>query len=428
MERLTATTFGGCGYLAAQNLSLRRLRLNLPTRVRIILRSPALGGFLAVFVGHGVGRFAYPALVPALVEHHWISSSYVGYLGAANLVGYLLGSLCGVRGKPTATHIGPSMLAVAISYLACSFPLGFWWLFAWRFVAGVGGGLVMTAAIPILQARTETAKRAGVVAFTFAGIGVGIVLTGAAMPRLLSHSIGFASAAMAMLSLVLTMVSWQAWQMAGPVAIKTEGMPITVRWTAQRVPISLLAISYATAAIAFVPYTIFWVDYIARGLHAGIRQAVMCWMLFGISAAFGPLLCAPITTRMGTARALRWALLANGAAVALPLVSTNLGLLAISSIGAGSMGLGIPFLTATRAREIAPPELHQRLWAGMTIVYAIAYAVAGWVFSSIFAVKQSYQFLFLWSGIAVLLGGITQYFGLPRVRHPSQEEVSSRAA
>jgi len=402
--------------------------LNSLTKVRMLLRAPALGGFLAVLVGHGVGRFAYPALVPALVEHHWISSSYVGYLGAANLVGYLLGSVCGMRSKPTATHIGPSMLAVAISYFACSFAFGFWWLFAWRFVAGVGGGLVMTAAIPILQARTETAKRAGVVAMAFAGIGVGIVLTGAAMPHLLSHGVGFASAAMAILSLVLTALSWPAWQMTGPVAVKTSNAPNAGLWAAKRAPISLLAISYATAAIAFVPYTIFWVDYIARGLHAGIRQAATCWMLFGISSAVGPLLCAPMTTRMGTVRALRWALLANSAAVALPLASSQLSVLAISSIGAGSMGLGIPFLTATRAREIAPPELHQKLWAGMTIVYAVAYAVAGWVFSSIFAGKQSYQFLFLWSGIAALVGGITQYFGSPQVRPQSQGEVSSRAA
>ena len=248
------------------------------------------------------------------------------------------------------------------------------------------------------------------------------------MPGLLGYGVGVATAAMAVLALVSTLIGWPAWQTAGPIALESGDTANHTHWATYRAPIIVLGISYTATAVAFVPYTIFWFDYIARGLSAGIRQAAMCWMLFGIAAAAGPLLCAQMAGRMGTVRALRWALMANCLAVVLPLASSRLSSLTVSSIGAGSMGLGIPFLTATRAREISPPGGHQRLWAGMTIIYAIAYAAAGWVFSSVFAAVQSYRFLFAWSGVALLAGGLTQYFGLPRVRHASEEETSSKAA
>jgi len=64
----------------------------------------------------------------------------------------------------------------------------------------------------------------------------------------------------------------------------------------------------------------------------------------------------------------------------------------------------------------------------MTIVFAVAFAVAGWVFSYLFAALQAYHFLFLWSGVALLAGGFTQYFGSNRNRRSSPEQISSEAA
>jgi predicted MFS family arabinose efflux permease len=365
--------------------------------------------------------------VPALVQHHWISSSQVGYLGAANLAGYLVGSLCGVRGNVTSRQIGPSMLAITVSCIACAFPFGFPWLSSWRFVAGVAGGVVMTTIVPVIQSRTDEAKRSATVAVAFAGVGAGIVFSGAATPHLVSHGLGFASAGLAVLSLVLTAISWPTWQSKGPPVLQDAMKSRTGGAMADRRRIILLGLSYA-AAIAFVPYAVFWVDYIARGLRAGMREAALCWILFGISAALGPTLCVQVANRMGASRALRWALLGNCVAVALPLASSHLPALAASSIGGGSMAMGITALTATRVRELAPQELHQRLWAGMTIIFAIAFATAGWVYSYVFAATQSYRFLFLWSGVALLDGGLAQCFEPRRIRSSSQSEVSSEAA
>ena len=402
----------------------RRHLLNLRTRIGTRLKHPALGGFLALFVGHGLGRFAYPALLPALVQHHWISSSQLGFIGAANLAGYLSGCVYGVRGTAKTGYIAPSMAAIGISYVACSFPYGFMWLFCWRFLAGIAGAVILTTSIPIIQAQAEPAKRAGVVALAFAGVGMGIVFAGFATPALIRVGIGFASAAMAGVAIAVTALSWRAWDRTNLV-LGLSTMRAS-RQTSNRIAIMLLGFSYASAAIAYVPFVIFWVDYIVRGLNAGIKQGAMTWMLYGIASALGPVVCAQAATRIGTARALRWTLLANGVAVVHPLASSRLSILAVSAVGAGCMAMGVSTLIAMRVREIAPPKA-QQLWAVMTIIFAVAFAAAGWIFSYVFAATHDYRTMFAWSGIALSAGTLAQYVAQPSYAS-AQPELTAEAA
>ena len=55
------------------------------------LAGPGLCGTAATLTGVGIGRFAYVAILPLLVQQAWFSRTEAGYLGAANLTGYFLG-------------------------------------------------------------------------------------------------------------------------------------------------------------------------------------------------------------------------------------------------------------------------------------------------------------------------------------------------
>ena len=54
---------------------------------------PIFAGLCASLVSIGLARFAYTPLIPSLIQAQWFSASDVVYLGAANLVGYLIGAL-----------------------------------------------------------------------------------------------------------------------------------------------------------------------------------------------------------------------------------------------------------------------------------------------------------------------------------------------
>ena len=51
----------------------------------------SIGGAAALLIGMGLGRFSYTPLVPALVESGSLTAAEAGYIGAFNLLGYLVG-------------------------------------------------------------------------------------------------------------------------------------------------------------------------------------------------------------------------------------------------------------------------------------------------------------------------------------------------
>ena len=106
-------------------------------------------GLCASLVGIGLARFAYTPLIPPMIEAHWFVASDVVYLGAANLVGYLVGALLG---RPLARRYGARptlramMLLTSLAFFACAFPLSVGWFFVWRLLSGVSGGVIMVLA------------------------------------------------------------------------------------------------------------------------------------------------------------------------------------------------------------------------------------------------------------------------------------------
>jgi MFS family permease len=106
----------------------------------------ALTGLSATLVGIGLARFAYSALIPALVGAGWFAPAQAAYLGAANLAGYLAGVVLArsLAGRlPAAGLLRGMMLLVGVAFLACAVRFPFGWFFAWRFAAGFAGGVIM---------------------------------------------------------------------------------------------------------------------------------------------------------------------------------------------------------------------------------------------------------------------------------------------
>jgi len=97
-------------------------------------------------IGIGLARFAYTPLLPVLIQEHWFSASAVVYLGAANLVGYLIGAMLG---RPFAARLGnvtalrAMKVLVTLAFLACAFPVSTSWFFVWRLLSGVAGCVIM---------------------------------------------------------------------------------------------------------------------------------------------------------------------------------------------------------------------------------------------------------------------------------------------
>jgi predicted MFS family arabinose efflux permease len=366
----------------------------------------AVAGLSASLVGLGLARFSYTPLIPALIAAKWFSASDVVYLSAANLAGYLAGALAA---RALAARIGAiralraMMLLATLSFFASSAPVSFTWFFAWRFLSGLTGGIIMVLAASVILPHTSPARRGIVGGVIFAGVGLGVAASGTLVPLLLQQGLQQSWYGLGVLSAVLTLASWWSW----PTEAKVDVRPAH-QSKQHRTPIEAraLLIQYGLNAVALVPHMVFIVDFVARGLGQGIAAGSRYWVLYGLGAIIGPLVTGHLGDRSGFGPALRAAFLIEAAAVLLPTVSTAPLSLIISSVVIGGFTPGIVPLVLGRIHELVPHSAEQQraTWSHATTSFALFQAAAAYGFSWIYAqTGGDYLLLFALGGGAVVL-------------------------
>ncbi|MBJ7401957.1 MAG: YbfB/YjiJ family MFS transporter [Bradyrhizobium sp.] len=381
----------------------------LPPRPELDLRSTwryAVAGLSASLVGLGLARFSYTPLIPALIAAKWFSASDVVYLGAANLAGYLAGALAA---RALATRVGAvrtlraMMLLATLSFIASATPLSFMWFFAWRFLSGLAGGIIMVLAASVILPHVSAARRGAVGGVIFAGVGLGVAASGTLVPLLLQQGLQQSWYGLGMLSALLTLASWWNWPAeAEPAATPSHRAKHHRGSLAARA----LLLQYGLNAVALVPHMVFIVDFVARGLGQGIAAGARYWVLYGLGAVVGPLVTGHLGDRSGFGPALRAAFLVETAAVLLPTVSTAPASLIVSSVVVGAFTPGIVPLVLGRVHELVPHSLEQQraMWGHATTSFALFQAAAAYGFSGIFAQAGSdYSVLFGLGGAALML-------------------------
>jgi predicted MFS family arabinose efflux permease len=358
----------------------------------------AVAGLAASLVGIGLGRFAYTPLIPALIGAHWFPTSQVIYLGAANLARYLAGALAARRlaaATPAAGVLRGMMLLASASFFACAVPVAFAWYFVWRFAAGAAGGVIMVLAAPLVLPATDPARRGFVGGMIFTGVGLGVAASGTLVPLLLRGGLAATWCGLGALSLMLTVIAWGGWPMGS--ALPTGRAAGAT--TALTVPVSALLVGYGLNAAGLVPHMVFLVDFVARGLGAGLAVGGLYWVVFGAGAMAGPLVAGLLADRIGFGPALRLAFLIAATAVALPALTHSAPALVLSSAVVGALTPGIVPLVLGRVHDLLPGDLPAQhlAWGWTTIAFALCQAGSAYL----------YSFLFSRSG-----GGYAMLFGL----------------
>jgi len=362
-----------------------------------------LAALSANLVAIGLARFGYTPLIPALIAAGWFAPSAAVYLGAANLAGYLAGALAARRvgqALGAAKTLRGAMALTAASLLACAFPLGFGWYFVWRFISGLTGGAAMALAAPAVLADLPPERRAIAGGAIFTGVGLGIAASGTLVPALVEWGVREAWFGLAALALALTAATWRCWpQAAAPAPSPSPPASSTA--------LRALYIEYALIAAGQVPHMVFLVDFIARGLGRGLAAGGHYWTVFGLGALAGPLVAGHLGARFGFRTLLRAAFAWQAACVALMLVSTAAPALLLSSLVIGASVPGSVAIVIGRTHELIPndPTRQAAAWSYCTLAFALGQAIAGYVYSYIFAhAEHGYPVLFALAATAMLLG------------------------
>lgn len=378
-------------------------------------RRLALAGSIALLLGVGLGRYAFTPLIPSLVEAGWFSAEQTAELGALNLLGYMLGAASADRIErrfgPRAA-IGGALIALPLALFACMFDWGMFWYGPWRLIAGWAAATLTIVVTPAVMARTPVARRPAASAAVFTGMGVGTITASLLVPLLADAGIAATWAAVGLVATLLAAWSWQAvWRAlprgrpaAAPSADSGHG---PVPWLA----IGLIVTAYGLNSAGYVPHSLYWVDYIARELGRGLAVGNAYWLVLGIGSVIGPALAGVVATRIGFMRALVIAFLCMTTATALPLASSGIVALALSSLVVGAMVPAIITLTAGTVVELSPAARRQQIWGWATLSFALTQAIGGFAMSRLYAASGSYRdtiavgALILCVGTACVIGG-----------------------
>ncbi len=403
----------------------------------------SLAGLSATLIGNGIGRFAFIALMPALIDAGWFTKGEASQLSVATLLGYVLGAWVSDwlgRRYAVATLLRWSMLLCSISFFACAFsdaPLV--WYYAWRLAAGFCGAILMVLPAPVVLPQHDAAVRGRASGIVFSGIGLGAVLSGLLVPVLIAgvgvgivwgdtvwplafRGVAGAWLGMGAVCLALTVSAWRQWPpeaSQAPIgadgsAVAKEEIPVDARLT-----VWLILIAHGLNAMGYLAHTMFWVDYIVREQGRSLAMGGFMWSMFGVGAAIGPLLTGSLADKFGLKRCLIAGFALKSLAAALPWWSSSVPALFVSSILMGIFTPGIVALISAYALETVGPQLHRRAWGLATFSFSIAQAGGGFLMATAAPHLDSYHPLFLASALA-LLGSITCVL---LIRKPAAKEA-----
>lgn len=370
-----------------------------------------LTGFLATLSGVGLARFAYTALMPQMVLAGWFTGEQVAYLGAANLLGYLIGALAAA---PLAERLGAVRVlllcwtAVALSFAGCSMAQPMPVFFVWRLISGIAGATLMVLGPSVAMVATPVQRRAVLGPLMFCGIGVGALLSATLVPSLARQSLTAVWLGLCAVSVAALAWGWRharALPAPAPVAITPQAaataLPAAAVWS---LPVLLVFAAYGTDAFGFVPHTVFWVDYLARELGLGPAYASTQWAFFGLGAVAGPLAAAFCATRFGWWGTTTGAYAVKAVAIALPLVWASFAGHATSAFLVGALSPGMAAITSGYLMQLIGPVQHKKMWGYATAAFALMQAASGYFMAWMYASTGVYQPLFA-VGAAVLLAG-----------------------
>jgi predicted MFS family arabinose efflux permease len=370
-----------------------------------------IAGLCGSLVAVGLARFGYTPLIPPLIAAHWFSAGDVVTLGAANFAGYLAGALLA---RPIAAALSNrlalrlQMLLVTAALFACAYPLSVTWFFVWRFASGLSGGVIMVLVATTILPHIPPARRGFVSGVIFLGVGLGIAASGTLIPGLLGLGLRDTWIGLGALSLVLTAVSWFGWPAANPSARTTQ--PTAHQSKRDSRSLRILYGLYAANALGLVPAMILLVDYIARGLGRGADVGAAYWVLYGVAAVAGPVLCGYAGDKIGFGRAYRSATLLQAIAGAVLAFTANPVAIGAATVILGIFTPGVVPLMLGRIHEIlSHNHVAQRAaWSRATTAFALMQALAGYGYSFLFTRSdENYSIVFLLGAIAFFAALLT---------------------
>lgn len=335
-----------------------------------------IGLAFGVCVINGFARFAYGLILPAMRTELGWSYAEAGWLNTANALGYIAGA---VLTMVLISRFSPShlfnfgLVTTAVSLFATGLYEPLWWQTLWRIMAGLCGALSFSTAgaLSAQLFRDDPRRNALAIALLFGfGGGLGIVLSGAALPMMIDVY-GTASWAYAWIFvgttsfLMAPLAFWAALQ------LRPSGQALDL---APRLPVRLMLgqlAGYAGFGLGYIVYLTFLSAWMTeQGASAPLISVV--WVMLGLCLCASPFIWRPVFARH--ASGLPLALILTGVAMGsvLPVLWPSPVGLTVSAIIFGCC----VFMSPSAVTNFVRRNLPQQSWGAAISLFTVVFAIS----------------------------------------------------
>lgn len=362
-----------------------------------------IAGVCSLLLTAGLARFAYTPLLPIMRDQAGLSYLASGWLATFNYMGYMTGALLAssinrLKVKYHLYHIGLIVAVFSTAAMGLTDSVVIWAIL--RYIAGLTTTCGMLIASGLIMNWLIRHHYKPVLGLHFAGLGLGIVVSGIAVGSMVGHlSWNQQWIALGLLGIVFFIPAW-LW-MPSPADIKTDASH-PVQAAPSRKWMSLLIASYFCAGFGYVISATFIVAILEK-LPVLAGRGSWIWVLVGLAAAPSTFLWDRIAARTGQIPALLLAFGLQVISVILPVATDQISLNVVSAILYGSTFVGIVSLTLSLIGRHFPNNPAKAM-ARLTLSYGVAQMLAPVMAGYIANATGSYHGALVITAVVLLAG------------------------
>ena len=362
-----------------------------------------IAGVCSLLLTAGLARFAYTPLLPIMRDQAGLTYLASGWLATFNYMGYMSGALLAasisrLQVKYHLYHIGLVVAVFSTAAMGLTDNVIIWAIL--RYIAGLTTTCGMLIASGLIMNWLIRHQYKPVLGLHFAGLGLGIVVSGIAVGSMVGHLAWNQQwLALGGLGLVFLIPAW-LW-MPAPADIKTDAshplqQPPSRKW------MNLLIASYFCAGFGYVISATFIVAILEK-LPVLAGRGSWIWVVVGLAAAPSTFLWDRIAARTGQIPALLLAYGLQVLSVLLPVLTDEISLNVVSAVLYGSTFVGIVSLTLSLIGRHFPNNPAKAM-ARLTLSYGVAQMLAPVMAGYIANATGSYHGALVITAVVLVIG------------------------
>lgn len=310
-----------------------------------------IGGFIALAVAIGIGRFVYTPILPPMVAALGLSKFAAGLIASANLAGYLAGAIL-ISGPRLSTRnwVLGGLLVSAVTTGAMGLARSLAMFLILRAAGGVASAIVLVLTSAAVLEMLAALDRSELAAILFAGVGAGIV--GSAVLVCALRGAGLGWSALWIGSGVLSLLGvWACWTLI-PAETRTPSPTKRMRAVPLGHKFTRLTVAYGLFDFGYIITATFLVAVVRSQPSTRAVQPIVS-VVFGGTAVPSVALWGAVGRRLGIPRAFALAALTEAIGVLATVAWRSIVGISLGSALIGGTFMGLTALGLMRGRALA---------------------------------------------------------------------------